>query len=49
MEFDYESERCYDCDGHFRHFPGCDFYEGEPFTTVQQRVAIETMVREVMQ
>lgn len=26
MEFDHDSERCLDCDGHFRHFPGCPLY-----------------------
>ena len=45
MEFDFDSERCYDCDGHFRHFPGCRFYVGEPALTVQQRVQVHADIR----
>lgn len=49
MEFDYESERCYDCDGHFRHFPGCSLYVGEPALSLEQRVSVAAMVREIME
>lgn len=41
-----ENGRCFDsnCDGHYRHFQGCEFYEGEPLLSVQDRVAIYAMV-----
>jgi hypothetical protein len=45
MEFDYDSERCGECDGHFRHFPGCSWYRGEPVLTLAQRVQVEADVR----
>jgi hypothetical protein len=45
--FDSVSERCYDCDGHFRHFPGCHEYTGEPALSLEQRLAVFTLVKEV--
>ena len=32
MEFDYESERCYDCDGHWKHASWCPWVTGESTT-----------------
>lgn len=47
-EYDYDSERCYDCDGHFRHFEGCYFYRGEPFLDLEARVQLESILRETL-
>lgn len=47
--FDYESERCLDCDGHFRHFQGCPDYVGEPALSLAQRVQVEAEVRAIME
>jgi hypothetical protein len=38
--FDPESERCIECDGHFRHFAPCSQYTGEPILNLQERVAM---------
>lgn len=43
-EFDYQTERCPECDGHFRHFAPCPFYTGEPALSLEQRIAVEAMV-----
>ena len=43
-EFDRESERCLNCDGHFRHFPGCAFYTGEPVLSLEERVAVRAQI-----
>lgn len=44
MEFDYDSERCFDCDGHWRHFAGCVHYTGEPFLALEQRVELRALI-----
>lgn len=40
MEFDMDTERCPECDGHFRHFAPCPFYRGEPGLPLETRVAL---------
>lgn len=47
--YDPISERCSDCDGHFRHFEGCPFYEGEPVLDLEARVRVAAIVTEVME
>jgi hypothetical protein len=44
MEYDNETERCYDCDGHYRHFYPCPYYTGEPVLTLEERVAVRALV-----
>lgn len=43
-EFDRESERCMICDGHWRHYPGCSYYTGEPVLDLAQRVAVRAQI-----
>ena len=48
-EFDYGTERCYDCDGHWKHFPGCPFYrEDDPRnrSSLETRLFIQTLIQE---
>lgn len=43
--FDHETGRCLDCDGHFRHFPGCAYYEGETVVPLALRLEIFAATR----
>jgi hypothetical protein len=48
-EFDYQSERCYDCDGHFRHFPGCSYYREDDSRNnipLEIRLEVESILRD---
>ena len=47
-EYDIESERCIDCDGHFRHFEGCPWYVGEPVLSLADRLAVQRMLAPLM-
>jgi hypothetical protein len=44
MEFHLGTERCFDCDGHWRHFEGCPWYKGEPALGLVERVAVMAAV-----
>lgn len=48
-EFDYETERCLHCDGHFRHFEGCPYYTGEPVLDLITRLQVATAAQEIME
>jgi hypothetical protein len=39
--------RCYDCDGHYRHFDPCPEYTGEPALPVEARVALQAGLMEI--
>lgn len=52
LEFDGGTERCYDCDGHFRHFAPCPlFREDDPrnSTSLFARLAVHTILNEVLE
>jgi hypothetical protein len=44
MEFDTDTNRCFDCDGKLRHFAGCPWYTGEPVLNLEQRVAVQSLI-----
>jgi hypothetical protein len=46
-EFHFDTERCWECDGHFRHFPGCSEYrESDPRNEISlsDRLAIHRLL-----
>lgn len=48
MDFDSQSERCIDCDGHFRHFSPCPLAGGEPALSLAERVSVQALVNTAM-
>jgi len=45
-EYDEQTERCVHCDGHFRHWPDCPYYQGEPALGLLDRVMLVAAQRE---
>lgn len=48
MEFDMDSERCYECDGHWTHATWCSLFTQVSALTVEQRVEARAIAREIV-